>query len=329
MRLDLVLALGCVSEPRFTKSPAEHVPHQFPVESQFQVPLQFPLQFPPQLPPKQTYRPVVVWHGLGDNYNSSGMIKSGEIIENKYPGIFVHRISLDSDPSKDQQMSIVGDAWDELASVCEQIGAIPELEHGFDMLGFSQGGLFSRALVQTCPNATVRNLITFGSPHMGVSELPKCANERDWLCKRRNELLKRQVWHDSVQRTVIPAQYFRDTYDYEKYVCRSRFLAPINNEGSSKHPEYKKRLGELEKFVMVEFGQDTTVNPKESAVFGEIDPVSGNVIPMEQTNLYKEDNLGLERMHHEGILSFLRVDGEHMDIPEEFFTGLVEQYLGK
>ena len=135
MRLDLLLALGCVLEPRFTISPAEH-------ENPNQVILSIPLKAPP-------YRPVVVWHGLGDNYNSSGMIKTGEIIENKYPGIVVHRVSLDTDPLKDQQKSLVGDAWDELESVCEQIGSIPELEHGFDMIGFSQGGLFARDLIQT------------------------------------------------------------------------------------------------------------------------------------------------------------------------------------
>lgn len=274
------------------------------------------------------HHPVVIWHGLGDNYNASGMVQTQRLVEKRYPGIYVHRVRLDDNPLNDQQKSLVGDAVKQLGAVCEQVGAIPELARGFDMIGFSQGGVFSRALVQTCANATVRNLVTFGSPHMGVQELPRCDNPRDWVCKRRNAVLKQQVWHESVQRTVIPAQYFRDTFEYQKYVEHSHFLAPINNEATEDHPEYRERLSRLEMFVMVVFARDTTVNPKESAQFGEIDPATNEVIPMEQTPLYKEDRLGLDHLNREGRLVMEEVDDVHMAIPAEFLERVVERYLG-
>ena len=44
------------------------------------------------------------------------------------------------------------------------------------MIGFSQGGLLGRALIQNCPEvaAKVKNFISIGSPQNGVSEFPRC-----------------------------------------------------------------------------------------------------------------------------------------------------------
>lgn len=312
MRLDYLLALGAATEPQFLFSGKKAQPAFSIDEAQDHGSL-----------------PLVIWHGLGDNYNSLGMVEAGEIAAAKYPGIFVYRIRIHDDPKKDQQLSLVGEATLQLAAVCEQIGDIPELKDGFDMIGFSQGGLFARALVQSCNNATVRNLVTFGSPHMGVLELPRCADERDWLCKRRNALLKRQVWYDLIQRTIIPAQYFRDTSNFEKYSEHSHFLAPMNNEANERQNEYGRRLNQLENFVMVQFKQDTTVVPKESAVFGEINPETGEVVPMEQTLLYQEDLLGLRLMKEAGKLQMEEIDGAHMAIPTEFYERVVERYVGR
>ena len=47
-------------------------------------------------------------------------------------------------------------------------------EQGFNLLGFSQGGLFSRALVQLCPDLKVRNVVSIGGPQNGVFGFPGC-----------------------------------------------------------------------------------------------------------------------------------------------------------
>lgn len=51
-------------------------------------------------------------------------------------------------------------------------------ERGIWAIGFSQGGLFLRAVFEWYPNLTVSTLITFGLPHMGVLQLPLCADDR-------------------------------------------------------------------------------------------------------------------------------------------------------
>lgn len=273
--------------------------------------------------------PVVIWHGLGDNYNSSGMVEMEEIINQIHPDITVYRIRLDDDPSEDQKRSLLGDMNHNLKAVCEELGSILELHGGFDAIGNSQGGLFLRALQETCANASIHHLITFGSPHMGVMDLPICSNPHDWVCKRRNELLKRQVWNRSIQNTIVPAQYFRDPYQYEKYKEHSSFLAAINNESTEGYLKaYADKLRELSKFVMILFASDTTLVPKTSAIFGDIDVQTGAVIPMYQTKLYKENLLGMRDLDQRGALEFFELEGDHMQIPQAFFVNVVNDYLG-
>ncbi|EGW33064.1 uncharacterized protein SPAPADRAFT_60380, partial [Spathaspora passalidarum NRRL Y-27907] len=197
-------------------------------------------------PDKTEALPVVIWHGLGDNYNSSGINEVKEIFDTIYPGIFVYSISLADDPSADQQRSLFGDANIDVDQICQTLANITELSHGFNAIGFSQGGVLLRGLIERCSNITVHNLITFGSPHLGVSELPMC-KPRDWLCKARNNVLKRQVWLDKVQKNVIPAQYFRDPLQYEQYLKYSHFLADINNERDEKNATYKENFSKINK----------------------------------------------------------------------------------
>lgn len=273
------------------------------------------------------YRPVVIWHGLGDNYNASGIHNTKELLNSMYPGIFVHPIYLDLDPGRDQQRLMFGDANDELDTACEQLLEIPELKLGFDAIGFSQGGLFLRALVERCTLVKIHKLITFGSPHMGVLELPLCRNKNDWLCQRRNQILKSQVWMDRVQKTVIPAQYFRDPDDFDNYVLHSNFLSSINNERPTIfRPSYKRNMEALEKLVLVAFEQDTTLVPKQLAHFW--DRSKEEQIPFEQTRIYKWDLLGLQKLYEEGKIDFLNVDAEHMRIPDDFFESIAKDYLG-
>ncbi|KAI5966206.1 uncharacterized protein KGF55_000515 [Candida pseudojiufengensis] len=220
------------------------------------------------------YRPVMLWHGLGDNYNASGIHDVNNLLNDIYPGIFFHSIYIEKNPSSDQQKSFFGDANEQIEQVCQQLSEIPQLKtasNGIDAIGFSQGGVLLRGLIERCSGIKVNNLITFGSPHMGVMEIKLC-QENDWFCRRRNEILKKQVWYDNVQKSIIPAQYFRDPYEIEKYLKYSYFLADINNERNEKNSTYYTNISNLNKLVLVTFTEDTTVIPKLSAHFSDIDP---------------------------------------------------------
>ncbi|KAG5421564.1 hypothetical protein I9W82_000655 [Candida metapsilosis] len=282
------------------------------------------------VPGPETYRPVVLWHGLGDNYNGSGIHNVNELISRLYPGIFFHSIYIDEDPSGDQQKSLFGNANQQVDLVCDQLKGIQELANsdGIDAIGFSQGGVLLRGLIQRCPDVSFHNLITFGSPHMGVMEMPLCQDPRDWICKRRNELLKKQVWNDNVQRRILPAQYFRDPFEYEKYLKHSLYLADINNERKDKNATYVENLTKLNKLVLITFTEDTTVVPKESAMFCDIDTKWKQTIPFDKTDLYTRDYIGIRQLHESGKIEFHDIEAEHMSISDEFIEEIALKYLG-
>jgi hypothetical protein len=52
-------------------------------------------------------RPLVIWHGMGDSANSSGMAGFAERIREMHPGIFVHSVRLADDEKDDQRAGFV------------------------------------------------------------------------------------------------------------------------------------------------------------------------------------------------------------------------------
>ncbi|KAK9480423.1 Alpha/Beta hydrolase protein [Lipomyces japonicus] len=272
-------------------------------------------------------RPVVIWHGLGDSYDSDGMTRVSEIIKDIYPGIFIHSVYVNPDSEKDSKQSLFGKLDDQLAYVCDQLASIPELSSGFDGVGFSQGGLFLRAYVERCNSPPVGKLLTFGSPHNGVFDFPPC-DKRDFICRRRNAALKYQAYSYYAQDSVTVAQYYRDTERFEEYLERSAFLADVNNEREVKNETYKANLASLEQLVMYLFLKDETVVPKESAWFANVDNKSGSLTMLENRELYKQDWLGLRELGESGRTHFRTIEGRHMSITDVAVIEFATQYLG-
>ena len=281
----------------------------------------------PQQEPSKELRPVVFWHGMGDTYNSSAMQRVFSTIHSGNPDLFIHSIYINEDESKDQQASLIGNVNDEVEIACAQLESIPELQNTqFDFIGFSQGGIFARAAIERC-GLDVHTLITFGSPHAGISDLPRC-DDSDWFCKRKNAILKRQVWKKNVQNSIIAAQFFRDPLDYDNYLENSIFLADVNNERFEKNMTYVENFKTLEKLVLVMFSQDETIVPKESAWFYDQDKSSGETIEFKDTGFFKQDLIGLKHLYDQDKIEFLTIDDRHMAIGDDFLTKITEKYLG-
>ncbi len=117
----------------------------------------------------------------------------------------------------------------------------PSTAPAIDAIGFSQGGQFLRGYVERCNKPPVRSLVTFGSQHNGISEFTEC-KPTDWLCRGAMGLLRGNVWGSYPQSGFVPAQYYRNPADYEKYLEFSNFLADINNERPIKNEQYKANI---------------------------------------------------------------------------------------
>lgn len=161
-----------------------------------------------------------------------------------------------------------------------------------------------RALIQRYP-FKVRNLITFGSQHQGISDFPAC-KPVDIFCRLGEAALRNGIFTEYAQQNLVSAQYYRDPRDearYEKYLEVNEFIADIvshlifiwnsrveqdqrsraelsielssfslmtslsqNNEVSY-NSTYADNLSKLENFVMIQFDKDITVQPKQSSWF--------------------------------------------------------------
>lgn len=269
--------------------------------------------------------PVLLWHGMGDSYDSSSMQWVSDSLQKEHADLDIYSIYIDQNSDKDKEASIIGDVMTQLTDVCEQIQNIDfDPLKGFNAIGFSQGGLFIRSLAQTC-DVKFNNIISFGSPQNGISDLPPC-QPGNILCEKRNEMIKSKIYSDYIQNNIIQAQYFRDVNNYEKYLEKSAFLKFVNNE-LYKDLEYYDRLINLNKFVMVMFEKDETLVPKESAWFYDLDQETGDLIPFDKTDSYTFDLIGLKHLHKKGKLDFLKINDVHLKISEQDLIYIAKTYL--
>ena len=265
--------------------------------------------------------------GLGDNYGAEGLRSVGDLAEAANPGTLVYYIRMDEDQNSDRSDTFLGNVSEQVAKACKDIADHPILSTApaIDALGFSQGGQFLRGYVQRCNNPPIRSLVTFGSQHNGISAFKDCG-ATDWVCKGAMAMLRYNTWSAFVQSRLVPAQYYRDPEDYEQYLENSNYLADINNERAVKNPLYRKNLASLVNFVMFMFTEDTTVIPKETSWFEEVNGTE--VTPLRARTMYTEDWLGLRELDRKGGLKFRRAPGEHMRISEALLNATFKEFYG-
>ncbi|KAF3766960.1 putative palmitoyl-protein thioesterase precursor [Cryphonectria parasitica EP155] len=271
--------------------------------------------------------PLIIWHGLGDSYGNEGLQSVAALAQAVNPGTLVHIVSQGADPNADQRATFWGDVNDQIDKLCADIAANPIISTApaVDALGFSQGGQFLRGWVERCNSPPVRNLVTFGSQHNGITEFSECA-PTNFLCRGAMALLRGNVWGNYVQTNLVPAQYFRPPTDYDNYLENSNFLADINNEREEKSLEYKKQLTKLENFVMYMFEDDTTVIPKETSWWAEVNGTE--VTPLRSRPIYQEDWLGLKELDRKGSLQFRTTPGQHMRLEESVLNDTFREFFG-
>ncbi|PWZ01832.1 alpha/beta-hydrolase [Testicularia cyperi] len=285
--------------------------------------------------------PLVIWHGLGDSAHSKEISSFVDQLKEAFPGLYVHSVSLDdASDTGDRKQGFFGHVNDQIGHACDQLASIPELKGGFDAIGFSQGGQFLRAYVQRCNAPKVRNLITFGSQHMGIADLPACG-PTDFLCRLAEAALRGGIYTDYAQSHLVSAQYYRNPKDpnaFAAYLEKNDFIKDINNEGESINTTYAHNLASLDNFVMLMFDKDVTVEPKQSSWFasypirnGTEDPDDGTLnepTPLRQSSIYIDDRIGLRRLDKRGSLVLELCHGIHMQIDPACQLKVFGKYVG-
>ncbi|KAK5175560.1 uncharacterized protein LTR77_000699 [Saxophila tyrrhenica] len=294
----------------------------------------------PRPTPAPTPLPLIIWHGLGDRYDADGLHSTGDLAKKVHPGTYVYYIRTDDDGNTDRSNTFFGNLTTQLDDVCEALKLDAKLldpsdpDGGIrvDALGFSQGGQFLRGLLERCDGLSMRSLVTFGSQHNGIAEFQTCGRF-DFVCKGATALVKGNAWTEYVQNKVVPAQYYRPLnattgMPKEEYLEGSNFLADVNNERVNKSEGYKRKIASLERFVMAVFEEDVTVVPRESGWFAEVNATSGEVTPLRERQMYKEDWLGLRELDEKGGLFFETAPGKHMELSDEVLRSAFKTYFG-
>ncbi|KAH9924873.1 Alpha/Beta hydrolase protein [Fomitopsis serialis] len=260
-------------------------------------------------------RPLVIWHGLGDSYNSPGILEFIARVKTIHPGIFVHSIYLADALDDDRRATFYGNVNEQVEQVAAQLANITEIADGFDAMGFSQGGQFLRAYIERHNAPPVHNLITFGSQHMGISDIPGC-RPFDVMCQLARRAALHEVYTEWAQKQLVQAQYFRDPARLDP------------------------NFASLTKLVLVLFLQDETVVPKESSWFGAYavpndsatevgaQPQEKTVVPMRLQPLYIEDWIGLRTLDKRGAVVLETCEGEHMVLTDDCWQPLVRRFVG-
>lgn len=200
------------------------------------------------------------------------------------------------------------------------------------------GGQFLRAYVERYNSPPIYNLLSFGSQHMGISDIPLC-RPFDLVCQAARRATKQAVYSPWAQANLVQAQYFRDPSNLDAYLSAKSFLSSVNNEDPLHRNEtYAKNLASLNTLVLIMFTQDKTVVPKESSWFGSeiidnsIDQhqrvQSRSTVPMRLQPLYLEDWVGLRTLDEKGGVVFDTCEGEHMRIGD-CWEDLVRQWTGE
>jgi palmitoyl-protein thioesterase len=265
---------------------------------------------------------------MGDSANSEGMTAVRERIT-AATGAYVVSVYVGK-PGDDVRSGFFGRLTEQLASVCsEQLLSDPRLlARGFNAVGFSQGGLFLRALAQTC-DVRVRTLVTLGSPHGGVAQVPACRAAGDGAsvyCNQMAKLVRAGAYSTLVQGAVVPAQYYRAANDEAGFLQHSLFLAGANNLLEAKNATYADRLAALDRLVLFRFADDATVVPRDSAWFAV--QSGAEVVPLEEQELYADDWLGLRALDSSGRLTLAECSGEHMRFTLDWFAqNVIQPYL--
>ena len=131
-----------------------------------------------------------------------------------------------------------------------------------------------------------------------------------------------------IQDKLVQAQYWHDPLDNEEYQTKSLFMSDINNDKAEKNQTYKENLIKLEKLVLVKFSEDSTVVPRGTEWFGFYK--LGQAVEMlnyNETQLYKEDWIGLKTLDEAGKLDFLESPGDHLQFTDDFLFKIVDDYL--
>ena len=212
-------------------------------------------------------KPIVLMHGILSSSDDLSDVQEW-FEENTKSRVFNIEIGNGQADSISKPMT-----W-QLDEFVKSIASIPELENGFHIVGFSQGGLLGRGYAELYNSPRVSTLFTFGTPHAGVFfwRMPK-------------------IYTPFNQEHLSYAGYFKDPYMYSVYLKNASYLPYINNERSN-----DGCILDVDHFVMVWSAIDGFIRPEESCKFEFFGIGTETIVPFKESQQYIDNLIGLRTL---------------------------------
>ena len=262
----------------------------------------------------ESYRAVVVIHGVLTGSDSMELISNR--IQEMHPDTEVYNVPRYA-------------GWSSLESMWQQVNeigmdimsigvAFPE---GINLVGYSQGGLIARAILQRYPDHNVKNFISLSSPQAGQYGtkflhlfFPDLVRETAF-----------EIFYSKIGQHTSVGNYWNDPHHQELYYKYNNFLPYVNNERNlTNGATFKDGITKLKRLVLVGGPDDGVITPWQSSHFGYYE-TNETVVEMRDRPIYKDDTIGLKTLDGSGRLTLITVPNvphvewhKNMSIVDEF-----------
>lgn len=176
---------------------------------------------------------------------------------------------------------------------------------GVHFIGYSQGALIGRAILQTFPNHNVKNYISLSGPQAGQYGtaflhiiFPGMALKTAY-----------ELFYSRVGQHTSVGNYWNDPYHTKLYFDYCQFLPFINNEIlSNRSDEFKIGLLNLDNLILIGGPDDNVITPWQSSQFGYFNS-NESVIDYTKRDIYTKDLIGLKTLDKAKKLAVVTVPG--------------------
>ena len=263
---------------------------------------------------------IVHMHGFWQAFDAQHHLDFKNFVEEK-TGVKVHLIDAFNDIEKPPAKNSMTPLWAQVPVFLEKVKNISAHYDKIIAVGFSQGGVIWRAMIESWDNHNVDTFISLASPQGGQAEIPA-----NYLALIENLLSVKETmkeanvelspYNPGVQQKFAPSNYYRNP-DTNTFYLQTEFFPKLNNEVGAKKAKQRQKINfeRLRKLVLIGGPNDGTVIPWQSEIFG-FRSADKKKVPMEETQFYKDDLFGLKTLNKKGAITTCIKGGlRHNDFP--------------
>lgn len=247
---------------------------------------------------KNRYRPVLILHGIMSGNRTLKSFK--ERIQMTHPGT---KIVI---PNNYSHWASLEPMWNQVLEFGELMMQMSEeYPDGINLIGYSQGGLIARCILEQFPNHNVKTFISLSAPQGGQygtkflhTIFPELVRETAY-----------ELFYSTMGQHISVGNFWNDPHHQHLFFKYSTFLPFVNNINNTLNSYlFKQGLLRLREMILIGGPNDSVITPWQSSQFGHFTK-NESVVELQDTEGYKQDSLGLRTLDMQGKLKLISVPG--------------------